>query len=70
MSVFHSAQLPYFLKIRQTSNNPGYIKKIDLFRGSIFIQVDMVENNWNDLESFIFDWGERLQTRQLALQNA
>lgn len=28
--------------------------------------VDVVKNNWNALESFIFDWGERLRERNMA----
>jgi len=28
--------------------------------------VEMVENNWNAIESFIFDWGDVLQGRKMA----
>ena len=28
--------------------------------------VDMVENNWNAIESFIFDWGEVIRDRKMA----
>jgi hypothetical protein len=30
------------------------------------VNVDMVENNWNALELFIFDWGEKLNDRKMA----
>jgi hypothetical protein len=28
--------------------------------------VDVVENSWNAIESFIFDWGEVLKDREIA----
>ena len=29
-------------------------------------QVDMVENSWNQLESWILEWGEVLRDRKMA----
>jgi len=70
-------KLYLFLKFSIPLNSPSFTKfgklkklnvhkNIKLFGFDFSGQVEMVENNWNAIESFIFDWGDVLQGRKMA----